>query len=248
MAKKTSKQGKKANKNDAFGRPLSDNSEQSVGAARQSPKQSSAGDKPADAKELKSAKDKKPDGKPAKPAGAKSTKEQQKPVKSSKSAPKKESIFRKVVTYFKNVRLEVKRTTWPSRPEVLRMSLIVVGALIFFGVYIFGIDWATTAVVEQYAKLAPAPADPAAVDPTAVDPAATDSQSSDPATTPLPDNSSSGDSGAGTDASTGDATGDGSSEESESSESSESPGTAEEAPADATGETGGTPNAETTGQ
>ena len=60
MAKKTSKQGKKANKNDAFGRPLSDNSEKSADLAQQSSKQSSAEEKAADAKSSKPAKDKKP--------------------------------------------------------------------------------------------------------------------------------------------------------------------------------------------
>ncbi|MDR1422656.1 MAG: preprotein translocase subunit SecE [Coriobacteriales bacterium] len=75
----------------------------------------------------------------------------------SKSAPKKEkkeSIFRKAINYFHNVRLEIKRTTWPSRDEVLRMSLIVIGALIFFGVFILVADWIMTSLLNLYSGLA----------------------------------------------------------------------------------------------
>ncbi len=84
---------------------------------------------------------------------AKSDKDQKKSAKGGKQAPKKETIFRKIVNYFKNVRQEIKRTTWPTRDEVLRMSLIVVGALIFFGVFIFLIDWAMTHLVDLYSQL-----------------------------------------------------------------------------------------------
>jgi preprotein translocase subunit SecE len=104
----------------------------------------------------------------------KSDKDQKKPAKGTKQAPKKDSIFKKIATYFRNVRMEIKRTTWPTRNEVLRMSLIVVGALLFFGVFIFLIDWAMTQLVELYSGLAPQP-DPSAlpVDGTTTDPSST---------------------------------------------------------------------------
>ena len=86
----------------------------------------------------------------------KSDKDQKKPAKGGKTAPKKEGIFKKIANYFRNVRLEIKRTTWPTRNDVLRMSLIVVGALIFFGVFIFLIDWAMTQLLGLYSDLAPA--------------------------------------------------------------------------------------------
>lgn len=144
MAKRTSKQGKNANKN---------TENKTVDAVTKVP----VADAKAPKKVEKPVKDKR------------STKEQPKTSKTAKAVPKKDGIVKKAITYIKNVRLEVKRTTWPSRPEVLRMSLIVVGALIFFGVFIFIMDWVMTHLLELYAGFIP---DPSAVDPSAVDPSA----------------------------------------------------------------------------
>lgn len=61
-----------------------------------------------------------------------------KPSKSSKEekkAPKK-SRFQ----FFRDVRSELKRVTWPSKVDVLRWSGVVVGALVFFGVFVAILD------------------------------------------------------------------------------------------------------------
>jgi preprotein translocase subunit SecE len=178
MAKKTSKQGKKSNKKSG---------QEPTAAAQYMPPRTET---PSKKKEPSAKEQQKPSAK-----AESSTKEQaksskdQKGSRGGKQAPKKEGIFKRIATYFKNVRLEIKRTTWPSRAEVLRMSIIVVGALIFFGVFIFVIDWLMTRLVEFYSAFSVAP-DPAAVDPAALDPAGTDSPATDPAATDSPaDNS-----------------------------------------------------------
>jgi len=139
--------------------------------SRPSDKKDTKDVKPSDKKEVK-ATDKK-DGKPsdkvtkatdkkdarltdkkaAKDAKA-SEKSEKKAAKNSKKEQKKPSIFKRILTYFKNVRLEIKRTTWPTRNEVFRMSLIVIGALLFFGVFIFIMDWVMTKLLEFYSTLA----------------------------------------------------------------------------------------------
>ena len=53
----------------------------------------------------------------------------------------------KLVDYIGNVRTEMKRVTWPSRPEVGRMSLVVIFALVFFGILIYIVDSAVTPVL-----------------------------------------------------------------------------------------------------
>jgi preprotein translocase subunit SecE len=182
MAKNISKQGKKANKKsgqqtaDKAQRPLAPGEKVAKEQAQPAKGQS----KPSEKAE-KSAKDQAKSSKKEQPKGSK----EQKGSRGGKTAPKKDSIFKKILTYFKNVRLEVKRTTWPSREEVLRMSLIVVGALIFFGVFIFLIDWVMNTLMPQYASLGGStpPVDPAAIDPTAVDPSAVDPATTDPGTT-----------------------------------------------------------------
>ena len=42
--------------------------------------------------------------------------------------------------FLRDVRAEMKRVTWPSRQDVIRWSGVVVGALIFFGVYVAILD------------------------------------------------------------------------------------------------------------
>ena len=57
---------------------------------------------------------------------------------SAKKAPKKEPGA--IVTFFRGVRSELARVTWPSREDVMRWSGVVVGALLFFGVFVFILD------------------------------------------------------------------------------------------------------------
>lgn len=52
-----------------------------------------------------------------------------------KSAPKKRRFG-----FLKDVRAELKRVTWPTKQDVLRWSVVVVVALVFFGVYVAVLD------------------------------------------------------------------------------------------------------------
>jgi preprotein translocase subunit SecE len=81
-------------------------------------------------------------------------------AQSKNAKNKKPNVFQRFISYLKNVRQEIKRTTWPSRDEVWRMSLIVVGALLFFGVLIFAVDQLMTFLLGLYAHVA-SPADAA---------------------------------------------------------------------------------------
>lgn len=42
--------------------------------------------------------------------------------------------------FFRNVRSEMKRVTWPSREDTTRWSLVVVGALVFFTAFVLFMD------------------------------------------------------------------------------------------------------------
>ncbi|MDR2957805.1 MAG: preprotein translocase subunit SecE [Coriobacteriales bacterium] len=78
---------------------------------------------------------------------------QDKKAKPAKATQKKPNIFQRFIGYIRNVRLEVRRTSWPNRGEVGRMSLIVIGALLFFGFTIFGLDTLMTQVIRLYSQL-----------------------------------------------------------------------------------------------
>ena len=51
--------------------------------------------------------------------------------------------------FFSEVRNEMKRVTWPSRKEVYATTLVVILTSAFFGVYLFGVDLAFNALIQQ---------------------------------------------------------------------------------------------------
>ncbi|MEW5901127.1 MAG: preprotein translocase subunit SecE [Acidobacteriota bacterium] len=48
--------------------------------------------------------------------------------------------YRRFGNFLKEVRSEVKKVTWPSRNEVYNTTLVVIIAMVFFGVYLFLMD------------------------------------------------------------------------------------------------------------
>ncbi|WP_421572722.1 preprotein translocase subunit SecE [Slackia exigua] len=62
------------------------------------------------------------------------TKKAEKAEKAS-AKPKKQRF-----KFLKDVRLELKRVTWPTRQEVIRWTGVVLGALVFFGVFVAVLD------------------------------------------------------------------------------------------------------------
>ena len=49
--------------------------------------------------------------------------------------------FERFRTFFTEVRNELKRVTWPSRQEVYATTVVVILVSIFFGVYLFTLDY-----------------------------------------------------------------------------------------------------------
>lgn len=60
---------------------------------------------------------------------------QTKKAEEKKAKPKKQRF-----KFLKDVKAELKRVTWPTRPEVLRWTGVVVAALVFFGVFVAVLD------------------------------------------------------------------------------------------------------------
>jgi preprotein translocase subunit SecE len=51
------------------------------------------------------------------------------------------SVGRRTTTYFREVRGELRKVAWPTRPEVVRYSSIVLVTLIILTSLIFGLDY-----------------------------------------------------------------------------------------------------------
>jgi len=59
-------------------------------------------------------------------------------LKADKKAQEKSK--KKRFQFLHDVKAEMKRVTWPTRTDVIRWSGVVVGALLFFGVFVFILD------------------------------------------------------------------------------------------------------------
>ncbi len=53
----------------------------------------------------------------------------------------------KLFEYFKDVKTELGKVTWPTRAETWRMTVVVLGVSIFVGVYIGSLDFGFTNIL-----------------------------------------------------------------------------------------------------
>jgi len=49
-------------------------------------------------------------------------------------------MFKKIADYFIDVRNEMSKVSWPTRPEVIESTWIVLGLTLVFGVAVFAVD------------------------------------------------------------------------------------------------------------
>lgn len=49
-----------------------------------------------------------------------------------------------LISYFKEVKNELAKVTWPTRQQAWKMTMTVLGMSIFVGVYIGGLDYLFT--------------------------------------------------------------------------------------------------------
>jgi preprotein translocase subunit SecE len=55
-------------------------------------------------------------------------------------------------TFLTEVRNEVKRVTWPSRKEVYATTFVVILTSIFFGLYLFVVDFGLNSLIQWVFK------------------------------------------------------------------------------------------------
>ncbi len=56
----------------------------------------------------------------------------------------------KITTFLKEVRLEIKKVNWPTRQETFRYTLIVLGVSAAVAVFLGGLDFIFTTILEQF--------------------------------------------------------------------------------------------------
>ncbi|HVG20184.1 MAG TPA: preprotein translocase subunit SecE [Blastocatellia bacterium] len=50
------------------------------------------------------------------------------------------SLGGRIGDFYQNVKLEMRKTTWPTRTEVWSTTVVVLIAVLFFGFYLWGVD------------------------------------------------------------------------------------------------------------
>lgn len=65
----------------------------------------------------------------------------------------KPGLFARLGNYLREVKVELKRVVWPSRPEVINSSIVVLVTLVFFIVFLYLVDSIIVPILVAYSKL-----------------------------------------------------------------------------------------------
>ena len=59
------------------------------------------------------------------------------------------AIPSKITTFLKEVRMEMKKVNWPTRQEVIKYTLIILGVCVAVAIYLGGLDVLFSALIEK---------------------------------------------------------------------------------------------------
>ncbi|MBD0373468.1 MAG: preprotein translocase subunit SecE [Pyrinomonadaceae bacterium] len=62
-------------------------------------------------------------------------------------------FFTRTSQFFHDVRMEMRRVSWPSLNEVKNTTIITIVAVIFFAIYLFAVDWGIVLLGRLFAWL-----------------------------------------------------------------------------------------------
>ena len=59
------------------------------------------------------------------------------------------TFAQKIVTFFKEVKMEIKKINWPTKKETIRYTLIVIAISIAVAIYLGGLDFIFTTILNK---------------------------------------------------------------------------------------------------
>ena len=65
----------------------------------------------------------------------------------------KPNVFQRLSKYFGDVRAELKRVVWPTRPEIINSSIVVIITLVFFTLFTFVLDQLVLLIINWIAAI-----------------------------------------------------------------------------------------------
>jgi preprotein translocase subunit SecE len=66
---------------------------------------------------------------------------------------KEKNIFKRMGAYLRDVRGEMKKVTWPSKNDMIKTTVAVIIISLFFGIYLFGVDFIFTRIFRQIGSI-----------------------------------------------------------------------------------------------
>jgi len=60
------------------------------------------------------------------------------------------NLPKKLITFLKEVRIEMKKVNWPTKQETLRYTLIVIGASVVVAIFLGAIDLIFTTLLNKF--------------------------------------------------------------------------------------------------
>lgn len=59
-------------------------------------------------------------------------------------------MFSKIVNFLKEVKIELKKVTWPTRQETVKYTLLVIGVSVAVAIFLGGLDFLFTLLLNQF--------------------------------------------------------------------------------------------------
>jgi len=60
------------------------------------------------------------------------------------------TFAQKIVTFFQEVKMEMKKVNWPTKKETIRYTLIVIAISIAVAIYLGGLDFIFTTILNKF--------------------------------------------------------------------------------------------------
>jgi len=60
------------------------------------------------------------------------------------------NLAKKIITFLKEVRLEMKKVNWPTRNETIKYTLIVIGVSLVVAAFLGGLDFIFTTILNKF--------------------------------------------------------------------------------------------------
>ncbi len=60
------------------------------------------------------------------------------------------NLLLKIITFLKEVKIELKKVNWPTKQETIKYTLIVIGTSLAVGIFLGGLDFIFTWMISKF--------------------------------------------------------------------------------------------------